>query len=105
MASATTIAATARQAITPTAPTAHAVPTMTGTTEAGSVRGRAPATHLFTSSRHGRRGNCREVGRPLLDVRVAAFLRLVAHVEEHRRVAGELLDPREPVVGRVASTP
>ena len=39
----------------------------------------------------------REVGFALLDVRVAAFLRLLAHVEEERGVAGELLDAGEPV--------
>ncbi len=40
-------AASARHQITPS-PTAHAVPTATGTTAAGSVRGRAPATQGFT---------------------------------------------------------
>ena len=40
--------------------------TITGTTDAGSVRGRAPATHLFTALRPA--WELREVGLSLLDV-------------------------------------
>src|SRR5690349_17704671 len=54
MARATTMAASARQTMIPfrpcasePIPAATAVPTSTGTTAAGSVRGRAPATHSF----------------------------------------------------------
>ena len=43
----------------------------------------------------------REVGRALLHVRVAALLRLLAHVVEERGVAGELLHAGEAVDGRV----
>src|SRR5947209_8479148 len=35
--------------MTSPSPAAHAVPTRTGTTLAGNVRGRAPATHRFTN--------------------------------------------------------
>src|SRR6516225_9931580 len=51
MARATTRAAAARQAITfpRSSAWAHAVPTTTGTTAAGRVRGRAPATQRFTA--------------------------------------------------------
>src|SRR6185503_18764055 len=43
----------------------------------------------------------REVGPALLDVGVAALLGLVAHVEEQRGVARQLLDAGEAVLGRV----
>src|SRR6266511_4064654 len=42
-----------------------------------------------------------ELGPALLEVGALAFLRLLAHVIEERRVAGELLDAGESVVGRV----
>src|SRR5437879_9533637 len=48
-------------------------------------------------------GEFREVRFSFLHVRVAAFLRLFAHVVEERRVARELLDAGEPVVGRIES--
>src|SRR5438445_4585602 len=48
-------------------------------------------------------GEFREVRFSFLHVRVAAFMRLFAHVVEERRVASELLDAGEPVVGRVES--
>src|SRR5581483_2402944 len=43
----------------------------------------------------------REVGPALLEVRVAALLRLLAHVIEERRVPGELLEAGEAVGVRV----
>src|SRR5688500_17865457 len=95
MAMAVTIAAAARHATTSPSPAAQAVPTSTGTTAAGSVRGRAPATHRFTS---GAPGELREVGRALLLVGVAALLGLLRHVEEQVRVVGQLLDPGEAVL-------
>src|SRR2546425_9502710 len=54
---------------------------------------------LFETLRPAR--ELREVGRTPLDVRVPTFLRLVAHVEEQVRVMGELLKPREAVLGGV----
>ena len=42
-------------------------------------------------------GELREVGPALLDVGVAALLGLLGHVEEQRRVAGQLLDAGEAV--------
>jgi hypothetical protein len=45
------MAASARQAITVPSAAATAVPTRTGETEAGSVRGRAPANQMFTGLR------------------------------------------------------
>src|SRR5919201_489916 len=86
---------------------AIAVPTSTGATEAARVAGRT-ADHQ-TSAALGRvsaavaiglgaLGELREVRLSLLHVRVAAYLRLFAHVVEERRVAGQLLDARQPVV-------
>ncbi len=60
MARATIRAASARQAVTPS-PTATAVPTATGTTAAGSVRGRAPAIQVSTRT-YGRLGNWSKSG-------------------------------------------
>src|SRR5690242_18296426 len=42
-----------------------------------------------------------ELGTTLLEVRLLALLRLLAHVIEERRVSGELLDAGEAVVGGV----
>src|SRR5262245_7017440 len=97
------------------------VPTTTGAAETGSVRGRAPATHLFMvtpslagesmagesmagESMAGESWTVREpleLGPTLLEVRLLAFLRLFGHVVEERRVTGELLDAGEAVVGGV----
>src|SRR6185436_41410 len=81
-----------------------AVPTRTGAMAAGSVRGRAAMSQMrtpATSLRLRPPRELREVGPALLDVRVAALLGLVAHVEEQRRVARELLHAGEAVLGRV----
>src|SRR3954452_9302626 len=104
MATATTIAAMARHHTSPPArsPTAHAVPTSTGTTAAGSVRGRAPATHVFTdgsrehpllealdagSQEHDGEPDDREVDRHRVHVRDAVRERHAqALVEVHERV-------------------
>src|SRR4051794_4712662 len=80
---------------------ASAVPTRTGAMAAGSVRGRAAMSQIRTGPALRSPRELREVGAALLDVGVAALLGLVAHVEEQRRVAGELLDAGEPVVGGV----
>src|SRR5436190_16740244 len=82
---------------------ARAVPTSTGATAAGSVRTRAAINQIRTplglvrareaaiSSRPSR--ELREIRLAFLDVCPAAFLGLLAHVEEEVRVVGELLDP------------
>jgi hypothetical protein len=69
MAKLTTMAATTRQTgMGRPTPTAQAVPTMTGTTEAGSVRGRAPNTQrlvvwgAFTEPSLAREQDRREFG-------------------------------------------
>src|SRR3954449_2309467 len=78
-----------------------AVPTSTGAMAAGSVRGRAAMSQIRTAPALRSPRELREVGAALLDVGVAALLGLVAHVEQQRRVAGELLAPRQPVLGGV----
>src|SRR5215213_10164552 len=94
--------------------TAAAVPTSTGATAAPNVRGRAPCTHsdadvtrppprnLRGRGSSGALGELVEVGLALLEVGALALLRFLTHVVEERRVAGELLDAGEAVVGRVA---
>src|ERR671913_1718330 len=102
MDTATPMATSARhQWIPPRA--AAAVPTSTGTTAAGRVRGRAPRTQRFTAGEGTGRpswptGEPGEVRGPLLDVRVAALLALLAHVEEEVGVVGQLLDAGQAVL-------
>src|SRR5215212_2649823 len=96
MARATTMATAARHQWMPP-PAAVAVPTSTGTTAAGRVRGRAPRTQRFMVAERLVRpsrsaGELREVRAALLDVGVAALLALLAHVEEQVGVVGQLLD-------------
>src|SRR4051794_37366782 len=101
MARATTIATAARHQWMPP-PAAVAVPTSTGTTAAGWVRGRAPRTHRFMVP--APRGpswtprEVREVGRPLLVVGVATLLGFLAHVEEQVGVVSQLLDAGHAVL-------
>src|ERR671932_2954854 len=81
---------------------ARAVPTSTGATAAGSVRGRAATSQSFTVL--GRSGALRELAEvrlALLAVGVASLLRLLRSVEEEVRVVRELLDAGEAVLGRV----
>src|SRR3954467_13827738 len=93
---------------------ASAVPTSTGATAAGSVRGREATSQSrsgLTASPWGRRRRLdprsralrelAEVGLALLAVGVASLLRLLRHVEEEVGVVRELLDAREAVLGRV----
>src|SRR6202007_1614909 len=75
---------------------ARAVPVRTGATDAASVAGRTADHH--TRPALGTLGEPGEVGFAFLDVCVPAFLRLFAQVVEQRRVAGQLLNPREAVV-------
>src|SRR3984885_10065572 len=93
---------------------AQAVPTSTGATAAGSVRGRAAISQIRTppgiaaadalTGAHLRRcalcppRKLREVGRTPLEIGVAALLGLLAHVEEEVGVVGELLDAGPPVL-------
>src|SRR5947207_4705156 len=91
---------------------ARLVPTSTGATAAGSVRTLAAisqmrtacaSTAIASSAASPLRATREpgEVGLALFDVGVTPLLRLVAHVEQQRRVPGELLDAGEPVLGRV----
>src|SRR5690242_11602077 len=95
----TSAARNGRTLMSSTRSTAAAVPTRTGAIAAGSVRGRAAINQ--------RRMRLRapwvlaEVGLAALHVRVAALLPLFGHVEEERRVVGELLEAGEPVLVRV----
>src|SRR3954452_6689076 len=77
---------------------AAAVPTSTGAIAAGSVRGRAAISQILNSGPLRILGEVRAAS---LLVRVAPLLTLLGHVEEQRRVVGELLDPGQPVLGRV----
>src|ERR1700719_2287173 len=108
MAMATTSAAMPAAGRAPPSCTAIAVPASTGATDAASVAGRT-ADHqtrpglsavVATIGLRALR-EFAEVGLALLHVRVAALLRLFAEVVEKGRVAGELLDAGETVIGRV----
>src|SRR6202165_501962 len=84
---------------------ATAVPASTGATEAARVAGRTPDHQTrrgvsvgAVATMSGSLGKLRKVGFSLLHVRIAAFLRLFAHVVEKGRVACKLLDAREPIV-------
>src|SRR2546428_10554867 len=78
-----------------------------GASDAASVGGRGAVRHHRRGVRTGAAtisGSFRELGEvwfPFLHVRVAALLRLFAHVVEKRRVARELLDACETVIGRI----
>src|SRR5918998_1448983 len=66
----------------------------------------ATASTEWSEYRHHKRssvvvGKGRPVRRPLLQEGVAALHRLVGHVREPRRLAGEHLLPDQPVVDRV----
>src|SRR5947208_7287528 len=82
---------------------ASEVPTSTGATAAGSVRGRDATSHsrsgLSAALRALRESS--EVRLSLLAVGVTALLRLLRHVEEEVGVVRELLDAGEAVLGRV----
>src|SRR4051812_43181086 len=81
---------------------ASAVPTSTGATAAGSVRGRAATTHRRRApTRSGALRELAEVGLALLAVGVASLLRLLRCVEEEVGVVREQLDPGETVLGGV----
>src|SRR3954470_5935174 len=92
---------------------ASAVPTSTGATAAGNVRGRAATSHsravLKRSTRLGRvrmrvsrsLRELPEVRGALLLVGVPALLGLLAGVEQEVGVVGQLLQAGEPVLGSV----
>src|SRR3712207_5403240 len=109
MNSAPTSAATKVSALNVPSVAASAVPTSTGATAAGSVRGRAAMSQIraaegcscsmrATAALWALR-ELREVGPALLLVGLAALLRLVGRVEEEVRVVRELLDAAQPVLG------
>src|SRR5437764_11988739 len=77
---------------------ASAVPTSTGATAAGSVRGRAATSQSLSGVRSGALREPGEGGLALLDVWVTTLLGLLRHVEEEVGVVGELLDAGEPVL-------
>src|SRR4051794_23321317 len=82
----------------PCCSTAAAVPTSTGAIAAGSVRGRAAISQILKSGPLRVLGEVRAAS---LLVGVAALLALLRHVEEQRRVMGELLDTGEAILGGV----
>src|SRR3954462_8918844 len=81
---------------------ARAVPTSTGATAAGSVRGREATSQSRSGLKRSRAlGELAEVGSALLAVGVTALLRLFGCVEEEVGVVGELLDAGQAVLGSV----
>src|SRR3954468_21955465 len=81
---------------------ASAVPTSTGATAAGSVRGRAATSHRRSARpSSGPLRELVEIGLALLGVGSASLLRLLRSVEEEVGVVRELLDARQPVLARV----
>src|SRR3954465_13128041 len=81
---------------------ARAVPTSTGATAAGSVRGRAATSHSRSARpTSGALRELAEVGLALLGVGSASLLRLLVPVEEEVGVVRELLDAGQPVLGGV----
>src|ERR687884_578970 len=81
---------------------ASAVPTSTGATAAGSVRGRAATIQsLGALGRSGALRELAEAGLALLAVGVASLLRLLRSVEEEVGVVRELLDAGQPVLGGI----
>src|SRR5829696_2674048 len=95
-------AQTKRSGLNVSSDAARAVPTSTGATAAGSVRGRAATSQSFSVL--GRSGALRELAEvrlALLAVGVASLLRLLGSVEEEVRVVRQLLDAGEAVFGGV----
>src|SRR3954452_17994708 len=83
---------------TPSEP-ASAVPTSTGATAAGSVRGREATSQSRSGPGRLRSlGELAEVGSALLAVGVTGLLRLFGCVEEEVGVVGELLDAGQAVL-------
>src|SRR5689334_15668462 len=81
---------------------ASAVPTSTGATPAGSVRGRAAMSQMRNMrARLGPPRELREVGLALLLVGLASFLGLVGRVEQQVGVVRQLLDAGIAVLVRV----
>src|SRR5215213_6845440 len=81
---------------------ASAVPTSTGATAAGSVRGRAATSQSrAVLGRSGALRELAEVGVALFAVGVASLLRLLGSVEEEVGVVRELLDTAQPVLGGI----
>src|SRR3954466_13596266 len=89
---------TKRSGLKTSSDAASDVPTSTGATAAGSVRGRAAATHSFSGDALGPLRELAEVGLALLLVGVTALLGLLRLVEEEVRVVSELLDAGDAVL-------
>src|SRR5271169_1900145 len=84
------------------APSASEVPTSTGAIAAGSVRSRAAMIQMrAVAKKLCPLGEAREVRLALLAVCVATLLGLLVAVEEQVGVVRQLLDPGQPVFGRV----
>src|SRR4051794_3264654 len=93
---------TKRSGLNTSSEPASAVPTSTGATAAGSVRGREATSQSrsgLTRSRTLR--ELAEVRLALLAVGLTPLLRLLGRVEQEVGVVCELLDPREAVLGGV----
>src|SRR5215204_4989279 len=91
-------AQTKRSGLKTSSDPASAVPTSTGATAAGSVRGRAAVAHSRSGLVLRALGELAEVGLALLLVGVTALLCLFGAVEEEVRVVGELLDAGDAVL-------
>src|SRR3954453_16257594 len=94
-------AQTKRSGLKTSSDAANDVPTSTGATAAGSVRGRAATNHSFSGDPAPLLrpfGELAEVGLALLLVGVTALLGLLRLVEEEVRVVRELLDAGDAVL-------
>src|SRR3954469_15033732 len=89
---------TKRSGLNTSSDAASDVPTSTGATAAGSVRGRAATNQSFSGEGLGPLRELAEVGLALLLVGVTALLGLLRLVEEEVRVVGELLDAGDAVL-------
>src|SRR5215207_2347644 len=89
---------TKRSGLKTSSDAASAVPTSTGATAAGSVRGRAAVTQSFSGLALRPLRELAEVGLALLLVGVTALLGLLRLVEEEVRVVRELLDAGDAVL-------
>src|SRR4051812_171567 len=89
---------TKRSGLKTSSDAASEVPTSTGATAAGSVRGRAATIQSFSGLTLGPLRELAEVGLALLLVGVTALLGLLRLVEEEVRVVGKLLNAGDAVL-------
>src|SRR6187399_179853 len=97
----TRAATNAPQRMSSTCSTAAVVPTRTGAIAAGRVRGLAAISQMRGFKISRTLGELREVRALAALPGVAALLALLGHVEEQRRIVGELLEAGDPVLGCV----